>query len=48
MENLDISEFIHVILEGESLLNDGLSIFIFNIYMSFKTNNNNSEFIFFA
>ena len=47
MENLDMSEFIHIILEGESLLNDGLSIFIFNIYMSFKINNNNSEFIFF-
>ena len=46
MDTLNISEFIHVILEGESLLNDGLSIFIFNIYLNNQINHISSKSIF--
>ena len=46
LEKLNLSSFLHILLECESLLNDGLSILIFNILASMINNADTNNYIF--
>ena len=46
LEKLNISSFLHILLECESLLNDGLSILVFNILASMINNADTNNYVF--
>ena len=46
LEKLNISSFLHILLECESLLNDGLSILVFNILVNMLNGADTNNYIF--
>jgi NhaP-type Na+/H+ or K+/H+ antiporter len=45
LEKLNLSKFVHILLESESLLNDGLSILLYNIFSNILLKSESSNFI---